>query len=84
MSCQQWWCMLVTVTSMFTAKQVTDRFPFPLELDMSPYTEQGGRGQYELSAVVVHVGGCGGGHYTACIRDVDDLGNWENPVGGCL
>ena len=63
--------------------QVTDRFPFPMEIDMSEYTEHGRSEEgtlYELYAVIVHGGSCEGGHYTACIRDIDNLGHWEDPV----
>ncbi|KAK7109850.1 ubiquitin carboxyl-terminal hydrolase 40-like [Littorina saxatilis] len=62
--------------------KVTDRFPFPMEMDMSTYTEQGQSHEdnvYELYAVIIHGGSCDGGHYTACIRDIDDLGHWEDP-----
>ena len=71
----------VTVISLHL--QVTDRFPFPMEIDMSEYTENGRSEEgilYELYAVIVHGGSCEGGHYTACIRDIDNLGYWEDPV----
>ena len=35
---------------------------------------------YELFSVVVHSGSTYSGHYTALIRDVDNLGNWTHPV----
>ena len=33
--------------------------------------------QYELFSVVIHRGSTHSGHYTAFIRDVDDLGVWQ-------
>lgn len=54
-----------------------------MEIDMSEYTEHGRSEEgtlYELYAVIVHGGSCEGGHYTACIRDIDNLGHWEDPV----
>ena len=38
---------------------------------------------YELFSVVVHSGSTHSGHYTALIRDVDNLGNWTHPVSDC-
>ena len=35
---------------------------------------------YDLFSVVVHSGSTHSGHYTALIRDVDNLGNWTHPV----
>ena len=35
---------------------------------------------YELFSVVIHSGSTHSGHYTAFIRDVDDLGHWTHPV----
>ena len=35
---------------------------------------------YELFSVIIHKGGCYGGHYHAYIRDIDELGKWEPPV----
>ena len=32
---------------------------------------------YELFSVIIHKGGCYGGHYHVYIRDVDELGNWQ-------
>ena len=52
-------------------------------LDMSPYCEAGsvkGDAIYELFSVVIHSGSTHSGHYTAFIRDVDDLGEWVHPV----
>ena len=35
---------------------------------------------YELYSVVIHSGSTHSGHYTAYIRDVDNLGSWTHPV----
>ncbi|XP_020034384.1 ubiquitin carboxyl-terminal hydrolase 40 isoform X2 [Castor canadensis] len=40
------------------------------ELDDSEYT-------YDLFSVIIHRGGCYGGHYHVYIKDVDHLGNWQ-------
>jgi ubiquitin carboxyl-terminal hydrolase 40 len=71
----------------------TSQFKFPLELDMTPYGccshgnkmgEEGERGggekiSYELYSVVIHGGSTHSGHYTAYIRDFDNLGSWTHP-----
>jgi ubiquitin carboxyl-terminal hydrolase 40 len=52
-------------------------------LDLAPYCEAGvveGSAVYELFSVVIHSGSTHSGHYTAFIRDVDDLGEWTHPV----
>ncbi|GFR75865.1 ubiquitin carboxyl-terminal hydrolase 40 [Elysia marginata] len=60
------------------------RFTFPMEIDMSPYSEKGECQPedmiYELFSVVVHRGSAFGGHYFAYIRDIDNLGCWAAPV----
>ena len=38
------------------------------------------RSEYELYSVVIHSGSTHSGHYTAYIRDVDNLGCWTHPV----
>lgn len=38
---------------------------------------------YELFSVIIHKGGCYGGHYHAYIRDIDELGNWKVLVSQC-
>jgi len=43
------------------------------EMDDSEY-------MYELFSVIIHKGGCYGGHYHVYIRDVDELGNWQLQV----
>lgn len=35
---------------------------------------------YDLFSVIIHKGGCYGGHYHVYIRDIDQLGQWEPPV----
>lgn len=35
---------------------------------------------YELFSVIIHKGGCYGGHYHVYIKDVDHLGNWQFQV----
>lgn len=35
---------------------------------------------YELFSVIIHKGGCYGGHYHVYIKDMDHLGLWEPPV----
>ncbi|BFY97379.1 hypothetical protein BsWGS_00419 [Bradybaena similaris] len=61
------------------------RFTFPMQLDMSPYSEKGtaedSDNLYDLFSVVVHRGSAFGGHYFAYIRDIDNLGHWVNPDG---
>nr|XP_060639721.1 ubiquitin carboxyl-terminal hydrolase 40 isoform X3 [Anolis sagrei ordinatus] len=39
---------------------------------------------YELFSVIIHKGGCYGGHYHAYIRDIDELGNWQVLEDGSL
>ena len=48
--------------------KVNDRFEFPPILDLSEYETGGKANIYELFSVLVHSGGTGGGHYTACLR----------------
>ncbi|KAH0509379.1 Ubiquitin carboxyl-terminal hydrolase 40 [Microtus ochrogaster] len=40
------------------------------ELDDTEYT-------YDLFSVIIHKGGCYGGHYHVYIKDIDHLGNWQ-------
>ncbi|XP_032823610.2 ubiquitin carboxyl-terminal hydrolase 40 isoform X1 [Petromyzon marinus] len=62
----------------------TGRFTFPRLLDMRPYCEMGLLGRedcmYELFSVIVHKGGCHGGHYHALICDVSHLGVWTGLI----
>ena len=57
-------------------KKINDRFEFPLELDMSAYTDSDHVNKlsadelvYELKAIVIHRGGPYGGHYYAYMKD---------------
>ncbi|CAG5121235.1 unnamed protein product [Candidula unifasciata] len=64
------------------------RFTFPMQLDMSPYSEKGSTEDndnlYDLFSVVVHRGSAFGGHYFAYIRDIDNLGHWVHPDGATV
>ncbi|KAK7904200.1 hypothetical protein WMY93_016807 [Mugilogobius chulae] len=56
---------------------------FPLIINLRPFCEQA-EGEdsdycYELFSVIIHKGGCYGGHYHVYIRDIDQLGRWEPP-----
>ncbi|XP_069081631.1 ubiquitin carboxyl-terminal hydrolase 40 isoform X1 [Pleurodeles waltl] len=59
----------------------THRYTFPLRIDLKPFCEQGeldeSQLEYELFSVIIHKGGCYGGHYHAYIKDVDLLGDWH-------
>uniref|UniRef100_I3IYH6 Ubiquitin carboxyl-terminal hydrolase n=1 Tax=Oreochromis niloticus TaxID=8128 RepID=I3IYH6_ORENI len=62
----------------------TGRYSFPLTINLRPFCEQGDGDDsdysYELFSVIIHKGGCYGGHYHVYIKDVDKLGRWEPPV----
>ncbi|KAF1506029.1 Ubiquitin carboxyl-terminal hydrolase 40, partial [Megadyptes antipodes antipodes] len=59
----------------------TSCYTFPIQINLKPFCEQTERDDseymYELFSVIVHKGGCYGGHYHVYIRDVDELGNWQ-------
>lgn len=61
----------------------TGRYSFPLSIDLRPFCEQTERDDrdyiYELFSVIIHKGGCYGGHYHVYIKDIDLLGRWEPP-----
>uniref|UniRef100_A0A3P8UWW9 Ubiquitin specific peptidase 40 n=1 Tax=Cynoglossus semilaevis TaxID=244447 RepID=A0A3P8UWW9_CYNSE len=61
----------------------TGRYSFPFSINLRPFCEQtDGEDSdycYELSSVIIHKGGCYGGHYHVYIRDIDQMGNWEPP-----
>ncbi|XP_074548173.1 ubiquitin carboxyl-terminal hydrolase 40 isoform X2 [Halichoeres trimaculatus] len=61
----------------------TGRYGFPLTINLRPFCEQidgdDSDFTYELFSVIIHKGGCYGGHYHAYIRDIDHLGQWEPP-----
>ncbi|XP_068959198.1 ubiquitin carboxyl-terminal hydrolase 40 isoform X2 [Petaurus breviceps papuanus] len=59
----------------------TGCYTFPLQMDLKPFCEQGELDDseyvYDLFSVIIHKGGCYGGHYHVYIKDVDQLGNWQ-------
>ncbi|CAB1327929.1 unnamed protein product [Coregonus sp. 'balchen'] len=61
----------------------TGRYTFPLAINLRPFCEQteGEDSQYayELFSVIIHKGGCYGGHYHVYIKDMDHLGLWDPP-----
>ncbi|XP_044231472.1 ubiquitin carboxyl-terminal hydrolase 40 [Thunnus albacares] len=61
----------------------TKRYSFPLTINLRPFCEQTDGDDcdysYELFSVIIHKGGCYGGHYHVYIRDIDQLGQWEPP-----
>ncbi|XP_029317046.1 ubiquitin carboxyl-terminal hydrolase 40 isoform X2 [Cottoperca gobio] len=61
----------------------TGRYSFPLTINLQPFCEESDGDDsdysYELFSVIIHKGGCYGGHYHVHIRDIDQLGQWEPP-----
>uniref|UniRef100_A0A4W5QVE5 Ubiquitin specific peptidase 40 n=1 Tax=Hucho hucho TaxID=62062 RepID=A0A4W5QVE5_9TELE len=61
----------------------TGRYTFPLTINLRPFCEQtegeDSEYSYELFSVIIHKGGCYGGHYHVYIKDMDQLGLWEPP-----
>ncbi|XP_048165616.1 ubiquitin carboxyl-terminal hydrolase 40 isoform X3 [Corvus hawaiiensis] len=59
----------------------TSCYTFPIQINLRPFCEQtemdDSECMYELFSVIIHKGGCYGGHYHVYIRDVDQLGNWQ-------
>ncbi|OXB55139.1 hypothetical protein ASZ78_012568 [Callipepla squamata] len=59
----------------------TSCYAFPIQINLRPFCEQtemdDSEYMYELFSVIIHKGGCYGGHYHVYIRDVDELGNWQ-------
>uniref|UniRef100_A0A6J0UP59 Ubiquitin carboxyl-terminal hydrolase 40 isoform X1 n=3 Tax=Pogona vitticeps TaxID=103695 RepID=A0A6J0UP59_9SAUR len=59
----------------------TSCYTFPFRINLKPFCEQAHLDDveymYELFSVIIHKGGCYGGHYHAYIRDIDELGNWQ-------
>ncbi|XP_054427293.1 ubiquitin carboxyl-terminal hydrolase 40 [Pteronotus mesoamericanus] len=57
------------------------RYTFPLRINLKPFCEQSKLDDleymYDLFSVIIHKGGCYGGHYHVYIKDVDHLGNWQ-------
>ncbi|XP_072220831.1 ubiquitin carboxyl-terminal hydrolase 40 isoform X2 [Leuresthes tenuis] len=68
----------------FERYKETGRYSFPLTINLRPFCEQtDGEDSdftYELFSVIIHKGGCYGGHYHVHIKDIDELGQWEPPV----
>jgi ubiquitin carboxyl-terminal hydrolase 40 len=57
-----------------------NKLSFPMVLDMAPYCDEVSQPmEYELFSVVIHGGSTHSGHYTAYIRDIDNLGHWNHP-----
>ncbi|XP_038129228.1 ubiquitin carboxyl-terminal hydrolase 40 isoform X1 [Cyprinodon tularosa] len=65
----------------------TGRYTFPLTINLRPFCEQSDAEDsdftYELFSVIIHKGGCYGGHYHVYIKDIDELGLWEPPEDDC-
>ncbi|XP_057601154.1 ubiquitin carboxyl-terminal hydrolase 40 isoform X1 [Hippopotamus amphibius kiboko] len=59
----------------------TSCYTFPLQINLKPFCEQSELDDleymYDLFSVIIHKGGCYGGHYHVYIKDVDHLGNWQ-------
>ncbi|XP_067404718.1 ubiquitin carboxyl-terminal hydrolase 40 isoform X2 [Emydura macquarii macquarii] len=59
----------------------TSCYTFPIRINLRPFCEQTQLDDseyiYELFSVIIHKGGCYGGHYHVYIKDVDALGNWQ-------
>ncbi|XP_046717084.1 ubiquitin carboxyl-terminal hydrolase 40 isoform X2 [Silurus meridionalis] len=59
----------------------TRRYSFPLSINLRPFCEQSDQPDSELSydlfSIIIHKGGCYGGHYHVYIKDIDQLGHWE-------
>ncbi|XP_062972109.1 ubiquitin carboxyl-terminal hydrolase 40 isoform X2 [Elgaria multicarinata webbii] len=59
----------------------TSCYTFPVRINLQPFCEQTQLDDleymYELFSVIIHKGGCYGGHYHVYIRDIDELGNWH-------
>ncbi|XP_032251367.1 ubiquitin carboxyl-terminal hydrolase 40 isoform X3 [Phoca vitulina] len=60
----------------------TSCYTFPLRINLKPFCEQSDSDDleyvYDLFSVIIHKGGCYGGHYHVYIKDVDHLGNWQS------
>ncbi|XP_041809332.1 ubiquitin carboxyl-terminal hydrolase 40 isoform X1 [Chelmon rostratus] len=65
----------------------TGRYSFPFTINLQPFCEQidgeDSDYSYELFSVIIHKGGCYGGHYHVYIRDIDQLGQWEPQEEEC-
>ncbi|XP_045151304.1 ubiquitin carboxyl-terminal hydrolase 40 isoform X3 [Echinops telfairi] len=60
----------------------TSCYSFPLRINLKPFCEQSesddSEYMYDLFSIIIHKGGCYGGHYHVYIKDVDHLGNWQS------
>ncbi|XP_068607993.1 ubiquitin carboxyl-terminal hydrolase 40 [Brachionichthys hirsutus] len=65
----------------------TGRYNFPFAINLQPFCEQTDGEDpdysYDLFSVIIHKGGCYGGHYHVYIRDIDQLFKWEPPEEEC-
>uniref|UniRef100_A0A3B4YKH0 Ubiquitin specific peptidase 40 n=1 Tax=Seriola lalandi dorsalis TaxID=1841481 RepID=A0A3B4YKH0_SERLL len=65
----------------------TGRYSFPHTINLQPFCErtdgEDSDYTYDLFSVIIHKGGCYGGHYHVYIRDIDELGQWEPPEEDC-
>ncbi|XP_051941258.1 ubiquitin carboxyl-terminal hydrolase 40 isoform X1 [Hippocampus zosterae] len=65
----------------FERYKETGRYSFPLTINLRPFCEQtdgeDADYSYELFSVIIHKGGCYGGHYHVHIKDIECLGCWE-------
>ncbi len=63
--------------------KLTNRFDFPLEIDMRQYVKDVKEGdleedfEYELYSIIVHRGTPYQGHYFSYVRDLTSEGNWN-------
>ncbi|XP_051987038.1 ubiquitin carboxyl-terminal hydrolase 40 [Xyrauchen texanus] len=61
----------------------TGSYVFPLTFNLRAFCDQNNwpdsEYSYELFSVIIHKGGCYGGHYHVYIKDIDQLGHWEAP-----
>ncbi|XP_006020007.1 ubiquitin carboxyl-terminal hydrolase 40 isoform X1 [Alligator sinensis] len=59
----------------------TSCYTFPFRINLRPFCEQTELDDleymFDLFSVIIHKGGCYGGHYHVFIKDVDELGNWQ-------
>ena len=65
----------------FERVKINDRFEFPLEINLKDYVDADcvdspDAFDYELKSIIIHSGGCYGGHYIAYIKDDLKEGNW--------
>ncbi|XP_060049796.1 ubiquitin carboxyl-terminal hydrolase 40 isoform X3 [Erinaceus europaeus] len=60
----------------------TSCYTFPPRINLKPFCEESELDDleyiYDLFSVIIHKGGCYGGHYHVYIKDVDHLGSWQS------